>query len=77
MTTSSKACSDLIYGELKPDILMAPFVLKKIRPAILFSLGKGVGLANPFLISLFPSQDLEKRGLFQVGQGVLPFPVDP
>jgi hypothetical protein len=55
---------------------MASFILKKICPAIFFSLGKGIRLATPLLKSLSPSEDREKRGFFQVGQGVLPFPVD-
>ena len=60
-----------------PDILLVPFVFKKICPTVFFSFGKWVGLASAFIIFLFLLKDLEKGRLLQVREGMLPFPIDP
>ena len=59
-----------IDPKLQPDILLAPFVLKKIGPAVFFNLCKPVAPAGSFIIIfLFPPKGFKERGFFQVREG--------
>ena len=57
------------------DILMASFILEKIRPAVLFSLTECVNLVHQFVVFFFPPNDLKKRRILQIGECIFPLSV--
>ncbi len=77
MATSSKPIPNLSIENLRRTFSPLPLYSKRLAQQVFFRLSKLVGLGNPLTVLLFPSKDPEKGSLFQIGQGILPFPVNP
>jgi len=70
--TSIKTDAYFIDGKFQPDKLIAPHILKKICPPILFCIGQCIAPPDGSLsLFFFLPKNFEKRGILQVREGVL------